>query len=172
MAKIASIVTNYVEDIELSSPKVALEQAGHTVDIIENTANKIIKGKNGTEFKVDQGIDDTKIADYDALLIPGGFSPDQLRADKRYVDLVKDFIKSDKPIFAICHGPQLFIQTGLTSDLKLTAYTTVRPDLAYAGAKVSDEPVVVDEKYKIITSRTPDDLPAFNTTIIAELQTK
>ena len=169
MAKVATIVTNYVEDVELSSPKEALEEAGHVVDIIENDSNKTIKGKNGTEFKVDKGIDSIKVNDYDALLIPGGFSPDQLRADARYVDLVKNFIESDKPIFAICHGPQLFIQTGLTNGLQLTAYTTVRPDLEYAGAHVTDEAVVIDNDHKIVTSRTPDDLADFNAAILAEL---
>lgn len=100
-------------------------------------------------------------------MIPGGFSPDQLRADQRFVDFVSYFLKNDQPLFAICHGPQLFIQTGLTEGRTMTAYDTVRPDIEYAGAVVKDEPVVIDRG--LITSRNPDDIPAFNEAIVEAL---
>ncbi|QMU08065.1 type 1 glutamine amidotransferase domain-containing protein [Levilactobacillus suantsaii] len=167
MSQVLAIMTNDVEDIEYTSPAEALEAAGHHVTLVEDEANKTLTGKHGTTFTTEKGIDDISVADYDALLIPGGFSPDQLRADDRYVALVKDFFLADKPVFSICHGPQLFIQTGLVKGRTLTAYTTVRPDLYYAGGIVKDEPVVIDRH--LITSRTPDDLPQFNAAITKEL---
>ena len=165
--KVATIVTDLVEDVELSSPKEALEKAGHTVTLISFEANQTIKGKKGTEFKVEKSIADVSPEDFDALLIPGGFSPDQLRADQRFVDFVSYFLKNNQPLFAICHGPQLFIQTGLTKGRTMTAYDTVRPDIGYAGANVKDESVVVDQA--LITSRNPDDLPDFNQAIVEAL---
>lgn len=170
MSKVATIVTNDVEDIELTSPLEALKNDGNEVEIIENKANADLLGKHGYEFKSDKGIDEVSVDDYDALLIPGGFSPDQLRADERFVKLVKDFILSNKPVFAICHGPQIFIQTGLTNELELTAFKSVQPDLFYAGAQVKDEAVVIDEKHQIVTSRTPDDLEQFNQAIVNALR--
>ena len=169
MRKVAVIVTNDVEDVEYTSPAEALQKAGHQVTVIEKEAGNKITGKHGLELTADQGIADAAVTDYDALLIPGGFSPDQLRVDERFVDFVKDFLLSNKDVFAICHGPQLFIQSGLASSLKLTAYESVRPDLFYAGAQVLDEPVVIDEKHQLITSRTPDDLGDFNREITKAL---
>lgn len=169
MSKIATIVTNGYEDSELTSPKEALENANNQVDIIENSKGNIIKGEHGNQEVVDLSIDDANIDDYDALLLPGGGSPDLLRVDNRYVNFVKQFLLSNKPIFAICHGPQLFIQTGLSNQLKLTAYTTIRYDLFYAGAKVLNSPVVVDQNHKLVTSRTPDDLKYFNKSMLEML---
>lgn len=162
--KIAALVTDLVEDVELSYPKEALEKDGNEVTIISFEANQEITGKEGTKFKSDKSIDDVKPEDFDALLIPGGFSPDQLRSDPRFVAFVTYFLDKDQPLFAICHGPQLFIQTGLTKGRTMTAYTTVRPDIGYAGAIVKDEAVVADNK--LVTSRTPDDIPDFNKKII------
>ncbi|HJG22953.1 type 1 glutamine amidotransferase [Enterococcus durans] len=162
--KVAAIVTDLVEDVELSSPKEALEKAGHLVTLIGFEANQTVKGKKGTEFTIEKSIDEVSPEDFDALLIPGGFSPDQLRADQRFVDFVSYFLKNDQPLFAICHGPQLFIQTGLTKGRTMTAYDTVRPDIGYAGAVVKDEAVVVDKQ--LVTSRNPDDLPEFDRTIV------
>ncbi|UQS86060.1 type 1 glutamine amidotransferase (plasmid) [Nicoliella spurrieriana] len=170
MSKVAAIVTSMYEDVELTSPKKALEDAGNQVDIIENEANGTIEGKHGDKQTVNKSIDDAKLEDYDALLVPGGFSPDQLRADDRYINFAKQFLLSGKPVFAICHGPQLFIQTGLVSELTLTSYVTVMPDLYYAGGNVKDEPVVIDEKHNLITSRTPDDLDYFNKAIVDALK--
>lgn len=167
MSKVAAIMTNEVEDIEYQSPHEVLVAAGHTVDLVENEAHKAIVGKHGAEFMTDKSIDDITVEEYDALFIPGGFSPDQLRADVRYVNLVKDFLLADKPIFAICHGPQIMIQTGLTKGRILTGYVTIVPDLYYAGAIVKDEPVVVDRH--LVTSRTPDDLKQFNQAILKQL---
>ncbi|MFT8311083.1 MAG: type 1 glutamine amidotransferase domain-containing protein [Sporolactobacillus sp.] len=167
MSKIAIIVTNDVEDIEFTSPKQALEAAGHEVTVIEKEAGSEVTGKHGTKIHIDKGIDEVKPEDFDALFIPGGFSPDQLRVDPRFVAFTKYFLGYDKPLFAICHGPQLFIQTGLVKGRTLTAYESIQPDLYYAGAVVKNQPVVVD--HALVTSRVPDDLPEFNETIVKAL---
>lgn len=166
--KIAVLVTDMVEDIELTSPRKALEEAGYEVVLIEKEADKKITGKKGTVFTIDASIDDVSPEEFDALLIPGGFSPDQLRADQRFVDFTKYYLENDLPLFAICHGPQLFIQTGLTNGRTMTSYITVQPDLRYAGATIKDQEVVVDGK--LVTSRTPEDIPAFNKTIVDTLK--
>lgn len=169
MAKVIAIVTDDFEDIELSAPKSALEAAGHTVDIVEKTAGKTITGKKGTTFKVDKSINDVKASDYDALLIPGGYSPDKLRTDERFVKLTREFLESDQLVFSICHGPQLFVQTGLVEQLKLTAVKQVQDDLRYIGATVLDQPVVFDDVHQLISSRTPDDMEEFTAAIVAAL---
>lgn len=165
--KVAVLVTDMVEDVELTSPKKALEKAGYEVVLIEKEEGKLITGKKGTTFTIDAAIEDVTPDDFVALLIPGGFSPDQLRADQRFVDFTKYFLENDLPLFAICHGPQLFIQTGLTEGRTLTSYITVQPDLAYAGGTIKDESVVIDKN--LITSRTPDDLPDFEKAIVTHL---
>ncbi|GAY78801.1 type 1 glutamine amidotransferase domain-containing protein [Sporolactobacillus inulinus] len=167
MSKVAVLVTNDVEDIEFTSPKEALEAAGHKITVIEKEAGTELTGKHGTKIPVDKGIDEVNPEDFDALLIPGGFSPDQLRVDPRFVAFTKYFLAYNKPLFSICHGPQLFIQTGLVKGRTLTAYASIQPDLYYAGAVVENEPVVID--HALITSRVPDDLPAFNKAIVDAL---
>ena len=164
--KVAIIVTNEFEDVELTSPKEAIEEAGHETVIIGNEANSEVVGKHGAKETVDVSIADAKAEDYDALLIPGGFSPDHLRGDSegRYGTFAKYFTKNDVPTFAICHGPQILIDTDDLNGRTLTAVLNVRKDLANAGAQVVDESVVVDNN--IVTSRTPDDLDDFNKAIV------
>ncbi|QEA52778.1 type 1 glutamine amidotransferase domain-containing protein [Loigolactobacillus coryniformis] len=164
---IAVLVTNGVEDVELTSPREALSKEGYQLCLIGQRAGEIIQGKKGTPFLIERGIDEVQPQDFRALFISGGFSPDQLRGDQRFVDFTKAFLEQKRQIFAICHGPQLFIQTGLAAQLELTAYKTVQPDLAYAGATVKNQPVVVSDH--LITSRNPNDLPAFNQAIVSAL---
>lgn len=157
---IAVLVTDMVEEIELTDPVKAYKEAGHTVDIISNEGNKTINGKNGDKIDADRGIEEVHENDYDALLVPGGFSPDLLRIDPKNSAFAKAFLQSDKPVFSICHGPQFLVDTGLLKGRELTSFVSVRKDLENAGATVKDEEVVVDGN--LVTSRTPDDLPAFN----------
>ncbi|MFA1819506.1 type 1 glutamine amidotransferase domain-containing protein [Virgibacillus oceani] len=157
---IAVLVTDMVEEIELTDPVKDYKEAGHTVDIISNEGNKTINGKNGDEIQVDRGIDEVNANDYDALLVPGGFSPDLLRIDPRNGEFAKTFMQENKPVFAICHGPQFLVETDLLNGRELTSFVSVRKDLENAGATVKDEEVIVDGN--LVTSRTPDDLPAFN----------
>ncbi|GGI02511.1 MULTISPECIES: type 1 glutamine amidotransferase domain-containing protein [Mammaliicoccus] len=168
--KVAAVVTDLFEDVELTSPQKALTDAGHEVVVIGEEKGKEITGKKGEKVKVDLGIEEANAADYDAVLIPGGFSPDILRGDEqgRFGEFVKHFVQNEKPSFAICHGPQLLIDTDLLKGKTVTSFLSVRKDLQNAGAKVVDESVVVDSG--IVTSRTPDDLEDFNRESLALLQ--
>lgn len=157
---IAILATDMVEEIELTNPVEAYKEAGHTVEIISNERNKTITGKNGNDIQADRGIDEVHANDYDALLVPGGFSPDLLRINPKNSEFAKAFFQNDKPIFTICHGPQFLVDTDQLKGRQLTSFVSVRKDLENAGATVKDEEVVVDGN--LVTSRTPDDLPAFN----------
>ena len=161
MAKIATLITNEFEDSEFTAPKKAFEDAGHEVVTIEKESGLEITGKNGESLTVDRGIDDVKPDDFDALFIPGGFSPDILRADDRFVAFTKTFMDDEKPVFAICHGPQLLITAKALEGRDATGFKSIRVDMEYAGANYADKEVVVCQN-QLVTSRTPDDLPAFN----------
>lgn len=161
MAKIATLITNLYEDSEFTEPKKALEEAGHEVVTIEKEAGNEIEGKKGDKLKVDKGIDDVKPEDFDALLLPGGFSPDQLRADDRFVAFTKHFMDEMKPVFAICHGPQLLITAKTLDGRDATGYKSIQVDMENAGVKFADKEVVVCQN-QLVTSRTPADMEAFN----------
>lgn len=169
--KIAVVLDNLFEDVEFTSPVEAFEKEGHEITVIGKEAGSTVKGKSeDTKVQVDKAISDVKPEDFDALLIPGGFSPDMLRGDEqgRFGEFTKHFVQEEKPVFAICHGPQLLIDTDLLKGKKLTSYLSVRKDLENAGATVVDESVVVDSN--IVTSRTPDDLEDFNRESLALLK--
>ena len=157
--RIACVLAEGFEDSELRVPYDAYRAAGHDVTIIGDKQGTKLIGKKGKEVvAADKGIDDVKAEQFDALFIPGGHSPDALRADERFVAFTRGFGK--KPIFAICHGPQLLISADMVSGKKMTAWHTVQLDLANAGANVADRDVVIDGN--LVTSRKPEDLPAFN----------
>ncbi|MDQ0160000.1 type 1 glutamine amidotransferase domain-containing protein [Alkalibacillus salilacus] len=166
--KVAALLTDMVEEIELTDPAEKLRDAGHQVDLIGKGKGETIKGKNGQEMTLDYGVDDVDASDYDALLVPGGFSPDLLRIDEKNAKFARQFFESDKPVFAICHAPQFLVDTEQLKGKTLTSFVSVRNDLRNAGAKVVDEEVVVDGKF--VTSRTPDDLPAFNREALKQLE--
>ncbi|GAF13363.1 LOW QUALITY PROTEIN: ThiJ/PfpI family protein [Bacillus sp. JCM 19045] len=160
--KIAVLITDLFEDIEYTDPKEKLEAAGHTLITIEKEAGNIVKGKQGdSTVTIDKGIDEVAPDDFDALLLPGGFSPDQLRGDDRFVDFTKVFADQGKPIMQICHGPQLLINADVLKGRTVTGVKPIVPDLINAGANFKDEEVIVCQN-NLVTSRTPDDLPAFN----------
>ncbi|PYZ98832.1 protease [Alteribacter lacisalsi] len=161
MSKIACVMTDMFEDSEYTSPVQEFEGGGHEVMVIGPEAGKEVTGKNGeAKVKTDLAIEDAKPEDYDALFIPGGFSPDILRADDRFVHFARHFMDQDKPVFAICHGPQLLITADVLKDRKVTGFKSIHMDLKHAGADFQDKEVVVC--HNLVTSRTPDDLPAFN----------
>ena len=166
--KIAVLVTDMVEEIELTDPVEKFKEAGHSVDLLNVESGKELTGKNGDTFTIDKGIDEVKAEQYDALLVPGGFSPDLLRIDPKHAEFAHSFIANQKPVFAICHAPQFLIDTDLLKGVTLTSFISVRNDLRNAGANVKDEEVVVDRN--IVTSRTPDDLDDFNNAIKEQLQ--
>lgn len=158
--KIACLLGNGFEDSEFKLPYEQLLKRGYTVEIVGAEAGQQLEGKKGEETAlVDRSIDQVKPEQYDALFIPGGHSPDQLRADERFVRFVKDFDRLGRPIAAICHGPQLLMTAGLVKGRTLTAWKTVQDDLQKAGATVKDEPLVRDRNW--LTSRKPQDLPQF-----------
>ncbi|WP_342542856.1 type 1 glutamine amidotransferase domain-containing protein [Paenisporosarcina sp. FSL H8-0542] len=162
MAKIATLITKMFEDIEYMDPARAFNEAGHEVFTIEKKAGKEVKGKQGEAMvMIDHGIDDVKPEDFDALFIPGGFSPDLLREDERFVVFSKAFMDAKKPVFAICHGPQLLITAKTLEGRDATGYKSIAQDLLYTGAKYVDKEVVVCQN-QLVTSRQPDDIPAFN----------
>ncbi len=160
--KIAVLITDEFEDSEFTSPAEAYKKAGHEVITIEKEAGKTVKGKQGeANVKIDKSIDDVSPEEFDALLLPGGHSPDSLRGDDRFITFTREFVNSGKPVFAICHGPQLLISAEVVRGRKLTAVKPIVIDVKNAGAEFFDQEVVVD-KDQLVTSRTPDDLPAFN----------
>lgn len=169
MSDIACIITNFFEDIEYTEPEKAFREAGHHLTVISHNSGDNIKGKRDkTAIQADRGIDDVSPGEFDALFIPGGFSPDQLRADERFVSFVKKFAYLEQPIFAICHGPQLLITAEVLQGRKVTGYTSIQKDLKHAGANVFDEEVVVCG-HNLVTSRNPNDIPAFNQEVMKYL---
>jgi protease I len=167
----AILATDGFEESELFSPKAAIEAAGGRAEVI-SLKDGDIQGlrhmDKGRSIHVDKTLDQASAGDYDAILIPGGlFNPDRLRTDKGALKFAGSFVKDRKPVFAICHGPQVLISAGLVDGRTMTAVKSVQRDLANAGADVKDEAVVVD--HGLVTSRTPDDLEQFNAKIVEEI---
>ena len=165
--KVAILSENGFEEVELTSPKKALEDAGATVHIV--SMQKSLKAWNhdhwSIELNVDADLNETSPDDYDALMIPGGvMNPDKMRMNIKYVNFAKHFLEAGKPVAAICHAPQLLIETGMLSGRTITSYPSLKTDLKNAGVKWEDEEVVADNN--LVTSRKPDDLPAFNKKMI------
>jgi protease I len=166
--KIAILATNGFEQSELFDPKEALEASGAKVDVVSPESGEIKGWKNkdwGKSIAVDVVLDQAKAETYDAVMLPGGvINPDQLRMNPKAVDFVKSFVTAKKPIAAICHGPQTLIETGVVKGKTLTSWPSLKTDLKNAGATWVDEEVVVD--HGLVTSRKPDDIPAFNQKMI------
>jgi len=167
--KIACVLGMDFEDSEFRIPYDRLKEEGYQVDIIGLKAGEELEGYKGKEkVKAEKSVDQVRADDYDALLIPGGYSPDHLRADKRMVDFVRQFEQAGKLIAAVCHGPQLLITARLVKGRTLTAWVTIQDDLDQIGANVKDQPVVKDRNW--ITSRKPEDLQQFSAAIIDSLE--
>jgi protease I len=159
--KIAVLVTDHVEDSEFTEPVQAFKEKGHKVTTIEMKKGKTVRGKQGeSEIVIDESIDDVSPEEFDALFIPGGYSPDILRADDRFVNFAKEFMDAKKPVLAICHGPQLLITAETLQGRDVTGYKSIHVDLKNAGGNLHDKQVVVCQN-QLVTSRQPDDIPAF-----------
>lgn len=168
--KIAILTADGFEQIELTSPKDAIELAGGLAYIVSPKSGKV-KGKSGMEwadeFDVDQTLDQANPQEFDGLLIPGGvINPDTLRVNDKALSFVRAFFEAGKPVASICHGPQVLIDAEVVEGRQLTSVKNVRKDLINAGARWEDQSVVVDQG--LVTSRTPDDLPDFNRKMIEE----
>jgi len=160
MSKVAVIITNGFEDSEYTQPAQTFKSAGHELVHIGITAGETVSGKKeGVPVKIDISAKDAKEEDYDALLIPGGYSPDKLRAHPEPVAFTRAFMESNKPVFSICHGPQLLISAQALKGRKVTGYKSIIQDIKNAGAEYIDQEVLVDGN--LVTSRHPGDLPAF-----------
>jgi protease I len=168
--RIAILVEDGFEQVELTKPKQALEEAGAKTDIVSPSSGKV-RGWNhtewGDEFGVSVPLGKANPNDYDALLLPGGvMNPDKLRRNRQALEFVKAFFDEGKPVAAICHGPWTLIDAGVVKGRKLTSYDSIQTDLKNAGAHWVNQEVVVDNG--LVTSRKPDDIPAFNAKMIEE----
>lgn len=168
--KVALLASDGFEQSELFEPYEALIKAGADVDIITIKGSRIRAWDEsdwGKYINVDKLLEEVSEDEYDCLMLPGGvMNPDHLRKEETAVDFVKGFLSKGKPIAAICHAPQLLIETGLLNGRKMTSYSSVKTDLINAGAEWVDEEVVVDSG--LVTSRSPSDIPAFNKKMIEE----
>ena len=170
--KVAILTENGFEETELTGPKKALEEAGATVHIVSPQKEKVKAWDHDhwtIEVPVDKNLNDANAEDYDALVVPGGvINPDLMRLNEDCVEFAQHFLEADKPLAAICHGPQLLIETKLIAGRKITSYASIKTDLINAGAKWEDKEVVVD--MGLVTSRSPNDLEAFNKKVIEEIR--
>jgi len=171
--RVAMLMTDGVEQIEYTSPRSFLEEQGATVVLLSpKAAGDEVQGFNHMQpadrFKVDMNVADAKPADFDGLVLPGGVAnPDQLRMSKEAIAFIRDFDAEDKMVAAICHGPWTLIDAGIATGKHLTSWPSLKRDLTNAGAEWSDEEVVLDAR--LVTSRKPADLPAFNDMLLKEL---
>ena len=168
--RIAALVTDGFEQVELIEPRRALEEAGAQVDIV-SPKDEEVRGWDhtnwGANVLVDRPLAQASADDYDGLLLPGGvMSPDRLRMDRAAVRFVRAFVEARKPIASICHGPWTLIEAGGVKGKRMTSYPSLRTDLRNAGADWVDEEVVVDRG--LVTSRNPGDIPAFNAKMVEE----
>ena len=168
--RIAILAADMFEQVELVEPRQALEEAGAQTELISIHDGEI-QGFNhfdpADKLKVERTVEEISVEDYDGLLVPGGVgNPDQLRGDENAVAFVRDFAASMKPMAVICHGPWMLVESGVARGRTLTSWPTLQTDIRNAGGNWVDEEVVVDDG--IVTSRKPDDLPAFNSKIVEE----
>jgi protease I len=168
--RVAALVDNGFEQSELVEPKKALELAGAKVDIVSPQPSTVRGWRNANwsdDFPVDRQLDGVSAEEYDALLLPGGVAnPDKLRINPKAVQFVKAFVDTGRPIAAICHAPWTLIEAGGAKGRKLTSWPSLKNDLKHAGANWVDQEVVVDAG--LVTSRKPEDIPAFNRKMIEE----
>jgi protease I len=168
--RVAFLATDMVEQVELTEPWKAVKDAGGTPELVSLKEGEI-QGFDHYEkadtFKVDRTVEDARAEDYDALVIPGGVgNPDTMRTDENAVQLVRDFFEQGKPVGVICHGPWMLVEAGVVRGRKVTSWPSLQTDIRNAGGDWVDQEVVVDDG--LVTSRRPDDLPAFNEKIVEE----
>jgi len=159
MSRIAVIITDMFQDVEYQQPADAFQKAGHKLVHVGVRSGSQVKGEHGAVVRIDRAVHDVSADDFDALFIPGGYSPDKLRINADAVRFAKEFFTQDKPVFAICHGAQLLITAQVLNGRRLTGWMSIIQDIRNAGAEYIDAEVVVDKN--LVSSRKPDDLPAF-----------
>ncbi|MGD9877860.1 type 1 glutamine amidotransferase domain-containing protein [Desulfococcus sp.] len=160
MSHIAVIMDEWFEDSEYTEPAEAFKAAGHRLTVVGLEAGNTVRGKKeNTPVVIDLAVGKARVDDFDALLIPGGYSPDKLRAHEAPVEFVREFVNSGKPVFSICHGPQILITADVVKGRKMTGWKSIAQDIRNAGAEFLDQAVVVDGN--LVSSRFPGDIPAF-----------
>jgi protease I len=168
--KVAILAADMFERVELEEPRKALEDAGATTEVISIKDGEIQGFDHfdpSKKVKVEKTVEEVSVGEYDALLVPGGVgNPDLLRGDENAVDFVREFAESKKPMAVICHGPWVLVEAGVVRGRTLTSWPSLQTDIRNAGGNWVDEEVVVDDG--IVTSRNPDDIPAFNRKMIEE----
>jgi protease I len=167
--KVAILITDGFEEVEMVKPRQALDEAGAKTTIVSPKSDKVRSWQMtdwGKDFPVDKVLDKARPDDFDALLLPGGvLNPDKLRMQPEAVKFVKSFFDADKPVAAICHGPWTIVETGAARGRHMTSWPSLKTDLKNAGAEWTDQESVVDGN--LVTSRKPDDIPAFNKAMIS-----
>jgi len=168
--RVAILIEDLFEDIEVTSPRDALTEAGAAVVLVGPMAGKAYAGKHGGVLTADLAAGDARADDFDAVVIPGGYAPDKMRLRHAMVDLVRDCLVAGKPVAAICHGPSVLVNARVLPGRTLTCWPSIAVDVKNAGGRYVDRPVVEDGN--LITSRKPDDLPAFNDALLRQLASR
>ena len=172
--RVAILATDGFEESEFTAPRQALENAGAQVDIVSDKSGKIKSWKDGnwgSEFSVTKTLDEANESDYNALMLPGGvINPDKLRRNEKAINFVRSFFKNHKPVGAICHAPWLLAEADVLENRNITSFESIKTDMINAGATWYDKEVVTDEG--LVTSRNPDDLPAFCDKFVEEVKEK
>ena len=168
MARVAFIVGDMFEDSELQVPYDRIQETGHEAVVIGVEAGAKLEGKKGTTVTTDVSIDDVDPSGFSALVIPGGYSPDKIRSNKKMVELTRSIFEAGKPVAAICHAGWMLAEAGIAAGKTLTSYHSIKTDLINAGANWVDQEVVEDGN--LITSRTPQDLDAFTKTLLSQIE--
>lgn len=170
MSRIAVLMTDMFEDVEYEKPADAFSSAGHKLTRVGLTAGATVHGKRGMAVKIERAVHDVHASDFDALFIPGGYSPDKLRIDDDAVRFAQEFVESGKPVFGICHAAQLLITARVLKGRRVTGWKSIIQDIKNAGAEYVDAEVVVDGN--LVTSRKPDDIPAFSKAALDMLKSR
>jgi protease I len=168
MSRIAVLLTDMFQDVEYEKPADAFRKAGHELTHVGLRAGVPVKGEHGMTVRIDRAVHDVSLSDFDALFIPGGYSPDKLRIDEEAVRFAKEFVESGRPVFGICHAAQLLITAQVLKGRRVTGWKSIIQDIKNAGAEYVEADVVVDRS--LVTSRKPEDIPAFSKAAIEMLK--
>ncbi len=168
MSKIGVLIGPKFEDVEYTKPSKAFKEAGHELIHISSKKGQVEGKEEKTKVSIDKSAEDISVNDFDAIFIPGGCSPDKLREDENVVRFTKEFVESGKPVFAICHAPQLLITAQVIEGRRVAGWKSIIQDIKNAGAEYVNEEVVEDGN--IISSRSPDDIPAFTEASLKKLE--
>ncbi|HEX2054672.1 MAG TPA: type 1 glutamine amidotransferase domain-containing protein [Actinomycetota bacterium] len=168
MARVAFLMDNMFEDSEFEIPAERVREAGHEPVVVGLEAGKELKGLKGKTVQTDRSVEEVVPDEFDALVIPGGYSPDKIRTSPEVIDLIRAVYQEGKPVAAVCHAPWVLAEAGLAKRSTLTSWPSIRTDLVNAGADWVDQEVV--EHGNLITSRKPDDLEAFSKAVLAQIE--